>query len=296
RQVFFLDGHGERRADGGANHDLGEFARRLATKGLKVAPLNLATVQAVPDNAAVLVIAGPQVDLLRVEVDKLLAYVQRGGAVLWMIDEGALHGLQPLADALGLRLDPGVVVDPAAAQVQASATLALASKYAVHPATRAFALTTAFPFARPLAAAADPRGWRFTALVEAAPRGWVETGPLDATVQFDRGRDVAGPVVVAAALERETDGRAQRVAVTGTGHFVANTYVGLVGNLDFGVNLVNWTAGDESLITLEPRPSVDRTLELSRAWLTFIALFFAIALPAGLLFTGAFTWWQRRRA
>jgi hypothetical protein len=116
-------------------------------------------------------------------------------------------------------------------------------------------------------------------------------------VRFDAASgDTAGPVVVAAAFEREVEGKAQRVIVTGSGHFLANLTVGQLGNLDLGVALVNWSTGDESLITLEPRPAVDGKLELSRAWLLFIALFFALALPLALLFTGGFTWWQRRRA
>jgi hypothetical protein len=49
--------------------------------------------------------------------------------------------------------------------------------------------------------------------------------------------------VVAAALERDLGSRKQRVVVAGTGHFLSNQYVGLLGNLDLGVNMVNWLAG-----------------------------------------------------
>ena len=77
------------------------------------------------------------------------------------------------------------------------------------------------------------------AKVEVAQRGWVETGPLDTEVGFDKNRDVKGPVTVAGALERDVDGKAQRVVIVGSGRFLANTDAGLLGNLDLGVNLVN---------------------------------------------------------
>ncbi|HEV8260849.1 MAG TPA: Gldg family protein, partial [Burkholderiales bacterium] len=64
RQVMSLDGHGERKFDGRSNHDLGEFGNQLAAKGFKIAALNLAQVQDIPDNVSVLIIAGPRVDLL----------------------------------------------------------------------------------------------------------------------------------------------------------------------------------------------------------------------------------------
>lgn len=296
RTVFFLDGHGERSPQGNADRDLGLFARRLGSKGFKVNLLNLGAVPDVPANASMLVVADPRVDLLPAEVAKLHAYLDRGGNLLWLIDQEPLHGLQPIADFLGLQLTPGVVIDPSANEMKASATLAIAFAYGNHPATRGFVLNTAFPSARRIAVVDDPKPWRYTRLVEVAQRGWVETAPLDTEVGFDRNRDVKGPVTVAGALERDVDGKAQRVVIVGSGRFLANTDAGLLGNLDLGVNLVNWLAGDEHLITLEPKSRVDSSLELSRSWLLFLALGFLFALPGAFLFTGGMIWWRRRRA
>jgi ABC-type uncharacterized transport system involved in gliding motility auxiliary subunit len=295
RLVMFLDGHGERKPNGIANHDLGEFGKRLVAKGFRVDLLNLAASQDVPANTAMLVIANPQVDLLPVEVDKVKRYVDKGGNVLWLIDQEPLHGLQPLADALRLQLSPGVVVDPAANALKASATLSLAFAYGSHPATRDFALNTAFPSARKVAMAEDDKTWKFTPLVEVAQNGWVENGELDGDVVYDKNRDVKGPVTVAAALERVVEGKPQRVVVVGTGHFLANSYAGLLGNLDLGINFINWLAGDEDLITLQPKSIVDGSLSLSLGSLTFLSLAFMFALPVAFLFTGGMTWWRSRR-
>lgn len=296
RLIMFLDGHGERKPTGIANHDLGEFGKRMEAKGFRIASLNLAAAQAVPDNAAVLVIAAPQVDLLPLEVEKILAWVEAGGSLFWLIDQEPLHGLQPLAEKLRLQLGPGVVVDPAANALKASATLSIAFSYGSHPATRDFALNTAFPSARRIAPEPDDPIWRFTPLVEVAQNGWVETGALEGDVSFDKARDIKGPVTVVAALEREVSGKPQRVVVTGSGHFLANTYAGLLGNLDLGINLVNWLSGDENLITLQPRSLVDGSLELSRSSLLFLVLAFLIAIPGALLFTGGMIWWRRRHS
>jgi ABC-type uncharacterized transport system involved in gliding motility auxiliary subunit len=296
RQVFFLDGHGERSPKGIANHDLGEFGRRLEAKGFRLNLINLGVTPGVPDNASMLVIAGPRVGLLPEETAKIRTYVDRGGSLLWLIDQEPLHGLQPLADFLGLQLGPGIVVDPAANELRGAGPVAIAFAYGRHPATRNFALNTAFPNARRIAVNDDGKAWRVTPLVEVAQQGWVEMGPLDSEVSFDKARDIRGPVTVVSALERDIEGRTQRVIVTGSGDFLANTYAGLLGNVDLGISLVNWLAGDENLITLEPRSRVDTNLELSRSWLTFIALVFLIGLPGAFLFTGGMIWWRRRRA
>jgi hypothetical protein len=296
RQVLFLDGHGERKPDGGANHDLGEFGKRLAQKELRPLPFSLATVPDVPANAALLVIASPLLDLLPVEVARIRKWIEGGGNLFWMIDQEPLRGLQPVADFLGLQLSPGVVVDPAANELKASATLSIASAYPRHALTRGFSLSTAFPLARRIAFDDANTVWRFSPLVEVAQTGWVETGALDDRVGFDRNRDTPGPVTVMAALERDLNGKTQRVVVAGSGHFLANTYAGLLGNLDLGVNVVNWLSGDDSLVTLQPRSRVDGDVKPSRAWLTFIAITSLLAVPLAFLFTGGMIWWQRRRA
>ena len=63
-----------------------------------------------------LVIAGPQVDVTEAEVKKIVHYVATGGNLLWLIDQESLHGLQPLAEYLGLVLTPGIAIDPTSSQ------------------------------------------------------------------------------------------------------------------------------------------------------------------------------------
>lgn len=295
RLVMYLDGHGERKLDGQANFDLGDFGTQLANRGFKIAPLKLTLAQEVPANAAMLVIASPRVDLLPAEVDKLKQYLQRGGNLLWLIDAEPLHGLQPLAEQLGLVLTPGTIVDPEAQRMNASATMAIGSAYARHPLIGNLDLITAFPFARQVGVSEKHGDWKATPLVEVAPRGWVEQGPLDGPIAFDKGKDTPGPVSVAVALERSVDNRAQRVVVVGSGSFLANQFLGNGGNLDLGINMVNWLAGDESLITIQPRATRDADLKLSRTAMTLIGFGFLILLPIALLVSGGLIWWRRRK-
>ena len=147
--LMYLDGHGERKLDGIANHDLGEFGKRLQQNGYRLSSLNLTIAQDVPSNASMLLITQPQIDLLPGEVDKLLRYVAQGGNILWLVDAEPLHGLEPLAEKLGLLLTPGIVIDPAAEEMRAPANWALAAGYPPHPVTRNFNLITVFPLHAP---------------------------------------------------------------------------------------------------------------------------------------------------
>jgi len=297
RLVMFVDGHGQPRLDGNANFDLGQFGQQLQLKGFSIQGLNLSVAPEVPENAAVLVLTHPRVDMLEGEVDKLVRHIERGGNLLWLIDQEPLHGLQPLAERLNLQLGPGVVVDPAAAQLGIQPTIALSSNYGHHPITQAFTrYNTAFPFSRAVGTPDEAAPWQATVLVEAAQNGWIETGKLDGDLRFDPDRDVQGPAVVALALERALGDKSQRVVVVGGSGFLSNAFVGLLSNVDFGVNLLNWLSADESLITIQPRERVDPTLQVTRTLLTILVFGFLLLLPAAFLAAGAAIWWRRRRA
>jgi ABC-type uncharacterized transport system involved in gliding motility auxiliary subunit len=296
RLVMYLDGHGEAKLDGRGNHDLGDFGNQLQAKGFKINALNLTIAQGVPQNVSMLVIASPRAELLRGEVNRIKQYVEAGGNLLWMIDPQSLGGLDPLADYLGLELLDGTVLDPQAGALGMPAAFALAPPASGHPITDRSGMITLFPYARQIGSRAEgQRPFHFTPLVEAAPGGWLETGGLT-NARFDANRDVRGPIVVAAALERDAGDRKQRIVVVGTGRFLANQYLGNGGNLDLGVNIVNWLAGDESLITIQPRPRTDLTLELAWPATVAITYTFLIVLPLGFLLAGGLIWWRRRRA
>ena len=79
RWLVFLEGHGERHPRRQANHDYGAWAQQLENRGFEIQSLNLAQSGAIPDNASVLVIASPQVDLLPAEVGVIYDYLAQGG-------------------------------------------------------------------------------------------------------------------------------------------------------------------------------------------------------------------------
>jgi ABC-type uncharacterized transport system involved in gliding motility auxiliary subunit len=294
--VMYLDGHGERKLDGIANFDLGTlFGAKLKQSGFHLGSLNLALAQEVPSNVSVLVITQPQLDLMPGEVDKLLRYIDHGGNLLWLVDAEPLHGLERLAEKLDLLLPPGIVIDPAAAEMNAPVTWSLGATYPPHPSTHDFNLTTAFPSARPLLWN-ENTDWQHQVLVEVAARGWVSRDVPKGKPVFDKQHDTPGPVVIAMALQRNINSREQRIVVVGNGAFLSNSFAGNGGNVQLGLNMVNWLAGEEHLITQQLHPAKDSKLVLSTTQLRGISISFLLVLPLLLIGVGGVMWWKRRRA
>lgn len=293
--VMFLDGHGERKLDGIANHDLGSFfGAKLKQNGFRLNSLNLVLAQDVPSNASLLVITQPQLDLMPGEVDKLVRYIDSGGNLLWLTDVGPMYGLERLAEKFNLLFPPGIVIDPAATEMNVPPTWSLGANYPPHPITDNFNLITAFPEARPLIWNEDPN-WEHHILVEAAARGWVSRRAQTAKPSFDKLHDMPGPVIIAMSLQRNINDKEQRIVVVGNGAFLANSFAGNGGNVDLGVNMVNWLAGEEQLITLQPRAAPDSSIVLSKMQINVISFGFLLGLPLLLAGAGGYIWWKRRR-
>lgn len=287
--LMYVSGHGERKLDGVANHDLGQFGNRLTQNGYRIAPLNLTIAQDVPSNVSTLIITQPQLDLFPGETDKLLRFVEQGGNVLWLLDAEPLHGLEALAEQLGVTLTPGIVIDPAAHDVNAPTDWTLGTGYAPHAITQNFDLITVFPYARSLGLE-DETTWTRHVLVEGAANGWVSTSRAP---RFNKQHDTPGPVNLAIALEREVAEHEQRIVVVGSGAFLSNAYSGNGGNLDLGMNIINWLSGEERLITLAPHATQDGTLTLSKNQLVMLSVGLLIIVPLLLILIGGRLWLRR---
>lgn len=295
RWVVFLSGHGERSPEKQANFDLSTWAAQLRSRGFQTRTLSLGEHPRIPDNTTVLVIAGPRTRLLAGEVREIQNYLDRGGNLLWLHDPGLLLGLEPLAESFGIEFHPGVIVDPASEDITGNAAAIVVTKYGSHPVVRNFGNNTVFPQAAGISLSA-PEGWQGSVLMDTRPSSWSETGAIDGPIQFDKGRDIRGPLNLAVALTRTLDNkREQRVIVVGDGDFLANTYIPNGGNLELGMSLTNWLSQDDAFVNIPVKTARDRSLDLSRGGQLAIVVVFLALLPITLVGSGVWIWLRRRK-
>lgn len=300
RAVLFVTGHGEGSASDLDSPDgLGALARTLESESLVPRPLLLATAPEVPDDAAVVVVAGPRKELLSHEIGALERYLERGGGVLVLLDPGPDAGLAPLLARCGIALADDLVIDREEMPFL-GARLGLdpiVSDFPPHPATRGFRERIVLFQARSVDRVSDtaPEAGRAAVVARSGSGSWAEREWREAlaTGRVGRGEEErAGPIPVAVAAAGP--GGRGRLLVIGDADLARNGNLGTFFNREFLVQAVLWTAGEEDWIAELPRTLRASRLDMSEADYRTMLRFGVLLLPEGLLVLGLAVWWRRR--
>ena len=291
--IVAIKGHGERRLDGAANHDLRDFGEALQREGYRLHNVDLPATGAIPDNTGLLVIADPRAKLLLTEQAAIADYLARGSNLLWLADPDPTETSAWLEQLLPVNRLPGSVVDALGARLgMEDPRLVPVNHYAVHPVTSHMKAITLLPDTAALNVRAATEEWTSDILMSSSDASWNETGPVKGEVARNpESGETAGPLAVGLALERGE----QRVVVLGDSDFLSNAYLGNGGNLDLGLNVVRWLTGNDSLLDIPAPAAPDARLELSPRTVALLAGFFLVLLPFGLIATGLAIRYRRKR-
>jgi len=88
--------------------------------------------------------------------------------------------------------------------------------------------------------------------------------------------------------------RGGRLVVFGTGDMIANTRLGVGGNINLFLGAVNWAVDRDSQLNIPARPIEHFQLTLSASSLLNLRYTLLLALPAGATLLGLLVYWTRR--
>ncbi len=300
KTIVFASGHGgpdvnEAKEKGGA----GLFKNALLDANYKVKEIVLLQ-EPLPEKTDLLVLFGPQVDLLPEELELIKAYFEEGGNVLILadpVDPGEGKNLEQFLSSYGVRLGHDVVVDKVSKLFGADYLIPLVSEYKLHEITKDFRIASFFPIARSIRRAEPiPAGFQVEEIAWTSAGSWAESDLKnleEGKAEFKEPEDQRGPVpLVAVVSQKEKKGR---LAVFGDSDFATNAYLGLSGNKDFLLNSVAWLSGDESAITIRPRARKATPLYLKQSEQAFLFYVPVLGLPALFFLAGTAVFLFRRR-
>jgi ABC-type uncharacterized transport system involved in gliding motility auxiliary subunit len=299
KRILFLEGHGELGTDNRERTGLSVAKEILTKQGYEVGSLSLLTQPAVPDNTSILAMAGPRKPITSDELDRIKAYVDKGGHLLVMIDPDSQADINPLLKHWGLGAGPGVLVDFQDRLAQGEPTVLLVRTFTEHEITQDLNAAVLFPLARHITFDEQiGKDWEYVQLARTSPnsRAMKVTGRV---LALNEKEDIKGPLPMAVALAPKTpptEGKPRSaIVVIGNSTFASNAFVNFPGNSDFFLHTIAWLAQDRDMISIGPhdqalRPFIPNPIQ--ERTLLYVQVFL---LPALLLIAGVNVWRKRRR-
>jgi ABC-type uncharacterized transport system involved in gliding motility auxiliary subunit len=326
KKIYFTTGHGEHSLKDTGKDGYSALQAVLAKDNYQLADLNLFQQAEVPEDASLVIIAGPEKPFFPSEIDSLRKYLEGGGKLLVLLDPYRDVGFRDLLKNYGIELHDDIVIDKLSRVFGGSFTMPVVTEYGSHKITEGFNIATFYPEARSVRPATEaPDGVQVKSLASTSSEAWAETNQemiRQGQAAFDAQTDFPGPVPLVVLAEVDTNqkpqeakgpsdpadsGQAPAVAdnprgakkaclvVAGNSRFVDNTHFELSGNGDFFLNMANYLAEEETLIVVERRDKKGQPLILTHGQARMLFWVSMVAVPLLILCAG-FTVYRVRRS
>jgi ABC-type uncharacterized transport system involved in gliding motility auxiliary subunit len=325
KKIYFLMGHGERSINDAERDGYTAVRAALQKENHAVEELNLMQQAQVPEDAAAVVVAGPQKKLFDQEIASLEKYLQGGGRLALLLDPHKDAGLKDFLKRYGVDLGDNIIIDKLSRVFGGSYLMPVVTEYGFHKISEGFSLMTFFPEARTVDALKEsPEGVHVEVLASTSPNAWGETD-FDLLNQGqasqDEKEDLPGPVSIAVISEIDTSkagrqaeetqegkqpdsgeqekssaepkGKGQ-LLVVGDSDFISNSHFELSGNGDLFLNMINFLAEEEDLITIGSRDAAGRPMLMTPGQANLFLLTVMVLMPLVVIMTGIGVYRVRR--
>ena len=323
-KVAFTTGHGEPSSSdlNPTTQGIGIWRARLASIGCEPVELNLNS-DAIPDDLALLIIAGPKSPFKPDEVAKLKAYADQGRPVLALVGNTEPTGLDDFFKAFNLVIGRGLVIDP---RLNFNRTLQLVfaplKGNQGHPVTDALQSDRAVlvpngapihilgqgpsapgkPGTAPVNANLVP-----IAILRSGPQSWAETDLTNPRPRLDQGIDEPGPVTVGVAVQERApataasagstaeSGPRPRLVLFSSRSLADNVVQGIEPtNLDLVMNAASWLRGRPDAVGITANTHVALTLTADPLLRSRLVLVPTVMAVLGIIAAGTIVYVARR--
>lgn len=326
KKVYFLAGHGERIISSTTGDGYSSIVDGLERDSYQVETLRWNPGEedvSVPDDAALLVIAGPSGELPEAHAKVLNLYLQgknadgsprrEGGRLIFLAEPDTTQSFQDFLAKWGVAVGDGYIRDldrsvpsqPQTLRVQAY-NYATAPPQIVRP--RGTPLNVSFmPGATSLRPAANDRLRVPIPLAASSANSYLiedveRTDPITEGEQADPAGpffpamyiQAAGPVGGATPTSQPARNQISGLVVFGDSDFLANSFVDRGSGAAMFLNSANYLLGDYSLVSIRDHQYVFREFNLDQNQFNFVRFSSWFFLPGLMGLMAALVWWIRR--
>jgi gliding motility-associatede transport system auxiliary component len=298
KKIYFLTGHGE--ASPADESGIGySYAREgLLDNLFQVGMLDLISTPQIPDDCAVLVVAGPKKEMNESERQIIADYLNANGTVFFLTNPGSPDDIAKLCAPWGIDVKNGTIIDPASYSTPNKDTPIITRD------RNYWGMTTLyFPGVTAIVQTENvPASSELIPMLMTTKDSWMtdEYSPSTNPV-YDPEKDLKGPLyigyILTAAESTDTtdvENQSPNIGVIGDSDFASNTNFINGNNGDAFVSIVNILSAGKELISIGQKPLQTRRLVLTPEKANFLRISSIAILPAVILLIGIVFWWRRR--
>lgn len=321
--VYFLQGHGERDIQDTEAEGFSFVREAVEKQNYQVKSYNLAQENKIPEDATLLISAGPKINFLPNEINHLQEFLVSGGKMLLLVDPDTKFEMPDFLKQYGLELSNKMVLDASGLGqlFGLGAAAPLVAEYADHPIVKELSGAMAFfPFAQNVGISESSLGYELMGLLKTSENSWAESNLRGGRAAFNEGRDLKGPLDLAVVATRSIGATNEvqeqdiagsnvesqdsealeipqgeaRLVLFGDSDFASNRYFGSAANGDLLLMTISWLAEEADLIAVRPKSPENRRIEATQAHLALMNWGMRFFLPAMILVLGVFIWHRRK--
>lgn len=304
KTIYFTTGHGERALDQDKNPlAVSAFANLLSKNSYKVEPLNLFQTGKIPEDASVVIIAGPTEMFQRNEIELLHSYMASGGQLLIFLENKLSAGLEPVLNPLGIELQPyyvgNVFTRDGQPYVDIRVPTVAVQFEATHQITKMFTQNSGVNFLQPSAfEIKDPQNEFKTNILVKTPDAAVALPELSSDNYVGKPR--AFTLVVESSGNWNKSQKKFRLIALSDVDLISNSLLFQRSNKDLALNTVSYLAGEDDLVSIAPKnPQVSTLLMKDPEYSQFFKLILVgvfIPIPFVFMVISGLLWFRRKHA
>ena len=292
--VYSLQGHGEYAISS-------NYLGYLEAESIEMKDLTLATLEAVPEDCACILINVPEKDISENEANMILAYLKAGGKLMintWYKSsvETPMPNLASVLEYYGVKAIEGLIIEgDANARIPSDPTIAI-PKFGSHE------ITT--PLSGYYLFSADNMGIEIgkelregltvTPLLMTSANSYARVDYNTETLEKIDG-DIAGPFNLAVAISETLENGSTTQIVWANTPSLVNEGLDVYGtNSAMFVNSFGWLCEKQDAISIPVKNFEQTYLELTESQGNLLSAIFTIVLPLAVIVTGFVVWFRRR--
>lgn len=294
-KVYLISGHNEYSLDSG-------FLTALEKENIEYETISLMEYDAVPEDAACLIIHAPEKDFSSDDADKVIDYLNNGGKALITAEyvDAQMPNFERILSEFGLAIQKGYAVDNNAGNYYQSPIWLLPN---IEYSDETTGLTDSHtyvlaPYAQGISVPeAEVENMTYTKLLTTSDSSLVKTDVKNASsYNFEEG-DIEGPLCIGVTAEKTLDSGSAVLYVFSCAQLFTDDIDNAVAgnNSRLFTNIMSTVASHEVSVSIPVKSYELDRLTVSASDVIIFEVIVVIMIPLGLLAAGLIIWFTRRK-